>query len=491
MRSYIGQRKIENPSELFNCYNRGEAVECKQCSAYDGLDIIVKQNGVNKTMNVKFGNQTPYYKDDVGPVKVDDLRKMVNKLDGDFMNPNMDNYNTKTITSGACKINNRETLQKLRCYCDYAMTKETADFDAGAQLWDMLNSGDNGLEKVITYLNKKAADKEEISKQVLGLMCKLANTTNPREAYDKSAIPIISVVRLTGWIGGNTISLIANLIFMILNILFFSSFIETLSGKNDKNQHLISGPYKIGYQIFLFIMSGVVLAITLTAAISKDNMVNTSTYLLSALTYSSVFASVIVLCLLFYSGINLFSMTKSKNFGTVFASFIIIGIIALTVMTVLFLRGQIPSKSTMTVAALLGFFLVSALYVFGSGGGEVKEEDRPIGLIAYSILILETIFGLFFPYLYFLIVLILRLITGVVMKTTYWTLIPLYFVSLLSRFMFGDVKYSTIIGVTDYNMFKHNFLTALSPKEGVMGFGSYAVIAIIIVIFAILLIMGV
>jgi hypothetical protein len=298
---------------------------------------------------------------------------------------------------------------------------------------------------------------------------------------------------LTGWVTGNTISLIANLIFFILNVLFFSAFSNTLAGKNDANKKLIPRSLKVLYQVFLFSISAIVLAIVVGGAISKDSFSNIGNYLLVSMTYSIVFALIIVLLLLFFSGVKLATnKNNSSGSGRVMTSFVIIGIVSLSLFLYLFYAGKIPSTSTLTIIGLLGFFITSAMYYLGETDNAVntnKESDKLIGFIAYCIMMIETVFGLFFPYLYFMIILILRLITGVVMKTTYWTLIPFYIVSFMSKTINSN-KVETIIGVTDYNMFKNNFLCS-ADKSGVNKLAPVAVIALIIIIFVILLSMGI
>jgi hypothetical protein len=513
--TYRAQRKFENQSELLNCHMNTSDV-CKECEDIDTdkLKVFLKKDIENKIQTIKFNPGTPLYADD----KL--IRsKPQNKKTNEYWNETIANgkeYTETRVLEGVCKIANKDTLQKLRCYCDYVMTPEMLDggnFTNSSEktdLWNMLTTGggDGGLDKVIGYLDNKlgitsdvdvdTSTKKEIANQVLGLMCKVANTTNPREAYDKSAMPLIRVIRLTGWVSNNTISLVANLIFFILNILFFSAFVGVLGGNNTENAKMILPVFKMGYQVFLFVISSMILSVVLGGAISKDSFTNTGDYLLVIMTYSSVFACIIVLFLLFFSMMQLKSYMKRSGKGVIqiLLTFAIIAITAISVLLYLFMNGKVPSFNTLSVVGLFGFFIISVAYVKGyvkkSVGNNVNsngENHMTIGLIAFSMLILETLFGLFFPYLYFLIILILRLITGALLKSTFWTLIPFYLVSMITKMSIGnnDSKIDTIIGVTDYQLFKDNFLT--NSEMGPIG--KIAIVSLMILVFTILIIMGV
>jgi hypothetical protein len=513
---YRAQRKFENQSELLNCHT-STSKECSQCDNHgDKLKVFRLLDTENKMQTIKFNPVTPLYTDD----KL--LRtEPQNKKPTEYWNKNIADggkYTETRVLEGACKITNKDTLQKLRCYCDYVMTPEMLDGsnftdDDSAKtkdLWDILTtSGDKGgLDNVIDYLDEKLKitantnvdlpKRKEIANQVLGLMCKVANTTNPREAYDKSAMPLIRVIRLTGWVSNNTISLVANLIFFILNVLFFSAFIGVLSGENTEKAKMILPIFKTGYQVFLFVISGMILSVVIGGAISKDSFTNTGDYLLVIMTYSSVFACIIVLFLLFFSMIQLKSYMKQSGKGAIqiIVTFAIIAITAITILLCLFMYGKVPSFNTLSIVGLFGFFIISVMYVKGyvkkAVGDTVNsngENHRTIGLLAFSMLILETLFGLFFPYLYFLIILILRLITGALLKSTFWTLIPFYLVSIFTKMSVGNSnnKIDTIVGVTDYQLFKDNFLT----NSDMGPIGKIAIIALMVIVFTILLIMGI
>jgi hypothetical protein len=516
--TYRALRKFENQSEMLNCHDK-ETGSCKKCSNFtsDKLTVFLNPEGsddLNSEVVVSFDATTPLYADDeflkTKPQDIDDKKE--------YWNKNLAKQTKKTKTralQGACKIKNKDTLQKLRCYCDYVMSPEILDasnFTTPVDtkgLWDILTSKDGGLKGVITHLDKKLGltaettgntkrDRKEVANQVLGLMCKVANTTNPREAYDKSAMPLIRTIRLTGWVSNNTISLIANLIFFILNILFFSAFVDVLSGNNTEKAHMILPIFKIGYQVFLFIVSSMILAVVLGGAISKDSFVNTGDYLLTIMTYSSVFACIIVLFLLFFSIVQFRTYMKRSGRGAlqILLIFAIIAITAITVLLYLFMNGKAPSSNTLVVVGLFGFFIIGVAYVKGyvkkSIGDNVNSNGvnhRTIGLIAFSILILETLFGLFFPYLYFLIILMLRLATGAMLKSTFWTLIPFYITSIITKASMGNSngKVDTMVGVTDYQLFKDNFIT--KSEMGVVG--KIAIFILMVTVFAILLIMGV
>lgn len=509
---YIAQRKIVSTGELLKCQNTTGG-DCKSCNNFTTSNLNVYSNASDGKDNVFFHSQTPYYKDDGGPNQT-----QPDGIGDNYYDPlarNRPGYqNVKQITEPACKVP-KDVLQELRCYCDYAAMAELsnpANISNRRELWDMLAGGreasegklKDGLEKVQAYLNSVVGDADEnkakeAKLQIMGLLCRMANTTNPRDTFDKSAIPLVTTIRLTGWVSGNTISLVANLIFFILNVLFFSSFINTLGGYNDKNEQMISYAFKITYQIFLFGLSAIILTIVLGGAISRSSFSVTGNYLLILMTYSSVFAVVIVLFLLLYAGIKLSTMSKttagSGATTQIIATFVIIGLVALITFIYLVSAGKIPSMKIMVMVSLFGFFVISMLYYKGKTDKSVNTSvgiDRQVGLIAYSILILETIFGLFFPYLYFMFILVLRLITGMLLKTTFWTLLPFYVISFMMKIITGkETKIETIVGVTDFNMFQNNFLSKTGDGSGISTIGQVAVISLIVLVFTLLLSMGI
>ena len=203
---YVAQRKYVNQSELLKCDENSMTStnsECKKCDNYIAKSHKIELKSTEETGNidapliVSYGNVTPYYKDDTGPIKT----KPSEKKDNDVWREG--GVTVEDVTAPACKIKDADKLQELRCYCDYALNTELfkksnySTFNLGGKtptsdpkeliLWYMLNS--HGVDKVIKYLDNKMSDtddenKVEIKNQILGLMFMLANTTNPRENYD-------------------------------------------------------------------------------------------------------------------------------------------------------------------------------------------------------------------------------------------------------------------------------------------------------------------
>lgn len=451
--------KVPNIDEEIFCSNKNpeDYPQCQTCDKYNDDNIKLRIDDNDKIVN--YNETKPYYLNDIA--NISSSRKK-----------NHPSYDTKCITKGLDEISDKKSLQKLRCFCDYALKYEISKTDTNgdnkySDIWDLVLSGDiAGLQAILNPSNTEKTKTNEL----LNLVCRAVNTTNPRTGSIGSIDGVSTIMRLTGWVGKDKITVLKNIIFLLFNFIFFTSFASSLSGANVSNIKFISDGLKNVYNVYIIVLTFVILFVVFGSLIYDNTNVETEKRLLTNMAYASAFVCVITLVFLFITGMKLVGLGKTTvNKTVMYGIYFTTVLIVLSVFYFLYSSKDAISKTTVTLYTIVSLFIVFVMYVMKMFDIDSDKEYGVYGLLVYSATLAETLFGVFFPYIYFMIILVFRIINGMLMGTSFWTLIPLHFASVFEFYVLGKprgnvntaLSTSDAVGSTDRGMFTNNLFAQI------------------------------